>query len=78
MSISLCIIQVPSLVLGPCGCGKTYTLIECAKMLALNAPETYLLICTLSNSAADLYVEKMNSELESKLIVIYFPSSHKW
>ena len=58
--------QIPSLVLGPFGCGKTRTLSECVKLLALFAPEMHVLICTHSNSAANLYVEGLHMEWNSE------------
>ena len=58
--------QVPSLVLGPFGCGKTRTLSECIKLLTLYVPEARILVCTHSNSAADLYVEAMSKEWRSE------------
>eukprot|EP00731_Ephydatia_muelleri_P025024 Em0017g107a len=54
--------KVPSLVLGPFGCGKTRTLSECIKLLTLYVPEARILVCAHSNSAADLYVENMSRE----------------
>ena len=59
-------IQIPSLVLGPFGCGKTRTLKECIKLLCLHFPETRILICTHTNSAADLYVQGMHEEWASE------------
>ncbi len=53
---------MPSLVLGPFGCGKTRTLNECIKLLASHVTEARILICTHSNSAANLYVESLHRE----------------
>ena len=64
---SLSLHQIPSLVLGPFGCGKTRTLSECVKLLALFAPEMHILICTHSNGAANLYVERLHMEWNSEL-----------
>ncbi|XP_045079685.1 helicase with zinc finger domain 2 isoform X1 [Coregonus clupeaformis] len=65
----------PLLIYGPFGTGKTLTLATAAKEL-LRQPHTKVLICTLTNSSADLYVkghfhECVNSgELEIKLLRI--------
>ena len=67
--VHICIrifVQIPSLVLGPFGCGKTRTLKECVKLLCLHFSETRILICTHTNSAADLYVLGMHEEWASE------------
>lgn len=46
----------PLLIIGPFGTGKTYTLAQAAK-LVLEQEGTRILICTHSNSAADLYIK---------------------
>lgn len=46
----------PILLIGPFGTGKTYTLASSIKQLLLQ-PESRILICTHSNSAADLYIK---------------------
>ncbi|KAG7468665.1 hypothetical protein MATL_G00145460 [Megalops atlanticus] len=46
----------PVLIYGPFGTGKTFTLARAAKEI-LKQPGTRLLICTHTNSAADLYVK---------------------
>ncbi|PVD39317.1 hypothetical protein C0Q70_01946 [Pomacea canaliculata] len=46
----------PLLIIGPFGTGKTYTLAQAAK-LVLQQEGTRVLICTHSNSAADLYIK---------------------
>lgn len=46
----------PILLIGPFGTGKTYTLAQALKQL-LHQPEARILICTHSNSAADLYIK---------------------
>ena len=47
----------PILLIGPFGTGKTYTLAQAIKQL-LTQPDTKILICTHSNSAADLYIKE--------------------
>lgn len=46
----------PILLIGPFGTGKTFTLASSIKQLLLQ-PNTRVLICTHSNSAADLYIK---------------------
>ncbi|XP_075224399.1 helicase with zinc finger isoform X2 [Lycorma delicatula] len=46
----------PILIIGPFGTGKTYTLAQAMKEVLLQ-PGTRVLICTHSNSAADLYIK---------------------
>ncbi|CRL07522.1 CLUMA_CG020487, isoform A [Clunio marinus] len=47
----------PILLIGPFGTGKTYTLAQIIKQLLLQK-EARILICTHSNSAADLYIRE--------------------
>ena len=47
----------PILLIGPFGTGKTFTLALAIKQL-LTQPEPRILICTHSNSAADLYIKE--------------------
>ncbi|KAF5286682.1 hypothetical protein FQA39_LY16165 [Lamprigera yunnana] len=46
----------PILIIGPFGTGKTFTLAQAIKQLSKN-PDAKILICTHSNSAADLYIK---------------------
>ncbi|XP_026274048.1 probable helicase with zinc finger domain [Frankliniella occidentalis] len=46
----------PVLIIGPFGTGKTYTLAQAIKQL-LTVPEYRILVCTHSNSAADIYIQ---------------------
>lgn len=50
------IILPPILIIGPYGTGKTYTLAQGIKQILLQQ-DTRILICTHSNSAADLYIK---------------------
>lgn len=47
----------PILIIGPFGTGKTFTLAQAIKQL-IAQPEHRILICTHSNSAADLYIKE--------------------
>ncbi|XP_012219237.2 probable helicase with zinc finger domain [Linepithema humile] len=47
----------PVLLLGPFGTGKTYTIAHVLRMLVQN-PDNRILLCTHSNSAADLYIKE--------------------
>ncbi|XP_067648510.1 probable helicase with zinc finger domain [Eurosta solidaginis] len=57
ITTSLNIKLPPILLIGPFGTGKTYTLAQAIKQL-LTQPEAKILICTHSNSAADLYIKE--------------------
>lgn len=57
ITTSLTIKLPPILLIGPFGTGKTYTLAQAIKQL-LTQPEAKILICTHSNSAADLYIKE--------------------
>ncbi|XP_017768424.1 PREDICTED: probable helicase with zinc finger domain isoform X2 [Nicrophorus vespilloides] len=52
----LCVHLPPVLIIGPFGTGKTFTLAQAIKQL-VSDPENRILICTQSNSAADLYIK---------------------
>ncbi|XP_019615620.1 PREDICTED: probable helicase with zinc finger domain isoform X1 [Branchiostoma belcheri] len=54
---SLTVPLPPILLCGPFGTGKTFTLAQAAKQI-LKQPNTRILICTHSNSAADLYIKE--------------------
>ena len=58
------------------GCGKTRTLFECVKLLMLYTDSTHLLVCTHSNSAADLYVEYLHKQWTSESIHLSHSLSH--
>ncbi|XP_063235527.1 probable helicase with zinc finger domain [Bacillus rossius redtenbacheri] len=47
----------PILIIGPFGTGKTYTLAQAIKQLLIQ-PKARVLVCTHSNSAADLYIKE--------------------
>lgn len=49
-------IRAPIVIAGPYGTGKTFTFAQCIKVI-LDQPDTRVLVCTHSNSAADLYVK---------------------
>lgn len=48
----------PVLILGPFGTGKTSTIAQALKILLLNDRKSKVILCTHSNSAADLYVKE--------------------
>ena len=48
--------RAPIVIVGPYGTGKTFTFAQCVKAI-LNLPDSRILVCTHSNSAADLYVK---------------------
>ncbi|CAL8138318.1 unnamed protein product [Orchesella dallaii] len=47
----------PILVIGPFGTGKTFTLAQCIRKI-LTQTDTRVMVCTHSNSAADLYIKE--------------------
>ncbi|KAK4872883.1 hypothetical protein RN001_014912 [Aquatica leii] len=67
----------PILIIGPFGTGKTFTLAQAIKQLSKN-PEAKVLICTHSNSAADLYIKDYlhpyveDGHKEAKPLRIYY------
>lgn len=48
----------PILLLGPFGTGKTFTIAQALRFLLTKSSEYKILLCTHSNSAADLYVKE--------------------
>ncbi|XP_017880214.1 probable helicase with zinc finger domain isoform X1 [Ceratina calcarata] len=48
----------PILLLGPFGTGKTFTIAQALRLLLTGDSEHKILLCTHSNSAADLYVKE--------------------
>ncbi|XP_013382941.1 probable helicase with zinc finger domain [Lingula anatina] len=77
MTTSLEIELPPILLVGPYGTGKTFTLAQAAKQI-LQQEGTRILICTHSNSAADLYIKDYfhpyveDNHLEAKPLRIYY------
>ncbi|XP_063608279.1 probable helicase with zinc finger domain isoform X2 [Penaeus indicus] len=71
------LILPPILIIGPYGTGKTYTLAQGIKQI-LQQPDTRILICTHSNSAADLYIKDylhpyvQSGHEEAKPLRIYY------
>ena len=56
----------PILVFGPFGTGKTFTLsLACVSILS-QSQRNKVLICTHSNSAADIHLEHLNAKKEKK------------
>ena len=58
MTASTNISLPPVLLLGPFGTGKTFTIAQALRMLLTKCQEHKILLCTHSNSAADLYVKE--------------------
>ncbi|XP_076235945.1 putative helicase with zinc finger domain [Calliopsis andreniformis] len=57
MTASTKISLPPILLLGPFGTGKTFTMAQALRILLTQSSENKILLCTHSNSAADLYVK---------------------
>ena len=53
-------LQIPSLIFGPFGCGKTQTICECVMILVKCLVDVRVLVCTHSESAADLCMERLH------------------
>ncbi|XP_034191296.2 putative helicase with zinc finger domain [Osmia lignaria lignaria] len=69
----------PILLLGPFGTGKTFTIAQALRLLLTSSSEYKILLCTHSNSAADLYVKdffdcwyKMEKYPRLKPVRIYY------
>ncbi|CAE7039201.1 Helz2 [Symbiodinium sp. CCMP2592] len=70
MSFALCGLQrslPPLLVYGPWGTGKTLTLAHAAICVTRRSQRARILICTHTNSAADLFVERYLGNADSDL-----------
>ncbi|GFX75481.1 probable helicase with zinc finger domain [Trichonephila clavipes] len=71
----------PVLIIGPFGTGKTYTLAQAVKIL-LSQENTRILVCTHSNSAADIYIREYlhpcvaEGKYEATPLRIYY--RHRW
>lgn len=71
----------PVLIIGPFGTGKTFTLAQAVKMI-LNDHGSRILVCTHSNSAADIYIreylhpEVADGRVEATPLRIYY--RHRW
>ena len=73
----------PILIIGPYGTGKTFTLGQAIKMLLKQESHRRVLVCTHSNSAADLYIrEYLHPFIEKegnsniKLLRVYY--ENRW
>ncbi|KFM82919.1 putative helicase with zinc finger, partial [Stegodyphus mimosarum] len=71
----------PVLIIGPFGTGKTFTLAQAVKII-LSDPQSRVLVCTHSNSAADIYIREYfhpqvaEGKLEATPLRIYY--RHRW
>ncbi|KAH6909394.1 RNA helicase [Coprinopsis sp. MPI-PUGE-AT-0042] len=68
----------PFIVFGPPGTGKTITIVEAMRQLLQKNPQTRILACAPSNSAADLIAERLCGALGTDaLFRMYAPSRTK-
>ena len=51
---------LPVIIAGPFGTGKTFLLSQAAKYLVRHYQESFVLVCALNNSAADVYLENFH------------------
>ncbi|KAF8795213.1 putative helicase with zinc finger domain like protein [Argiope bruennichi] len=71
----------PVLIIGPFGTGKTYTLAQAVKII-LSQENSRILVCTHSNSAADIYIREYlhpyvaEGKFEATPLRIYY--RHRW
>ncbi|CAL1275056.1 unnamed protein product [Larinioides sclopetarius] len=71
----------PVLIIGPFGTGKTYTLAQAVKII-LSQENSRILVCTHSNSAADIYIQEYlhpyvaEGKFEATPLRIYY--RHRW
>ena len=56
----------PILVIGPFGTGKTFTLSLACVSILKQSGRNKVLICTHSNSAADIHLERLHEEIREK------------
>jgi hypothetical protein len=56
----------PILVIGPFGTGKTFTLSLACESILSQSGRNKVLICTHSNSAADIHLDHLNAKKENK------------
>ena len=73
---SLSLALPPILLIGPYGTGKTFTIAQSIMML-LKQQGTKILVCTHSNSAADLYIKDyldpfITANPHIKLLRVYY------
>ncbi|KAF9457919.1 P-loop containing nucleoside triphosphate hydrolase protein [Collybia nuda] len=68
---------VPFVVFGPPGTGKTVTIIEAMHQVLRANPNSKILACAPSNSAADLIASRLNNLTSNELFRFYAPTRTK-
>ena len=64
-------VQIPTLLCGPFGTGKTRTLVEACFQLMKHAPTAKILVCTHVNQTADVYVKELHDRWSSEFSFSY-------
>ncbi|KAF7323612.1 RNA helicase [Mycena kentingensis (nom. inval.)] len=69
--------SVPFIIFGPPGTGKTVTMVEAIRQVLVGNPNTRIIACAPSNSAADLITKRLISLGPDVLFRFYAPSRNK-
>ena len=73
---------LPVIIAGAFGTGKTFLLSQAAEYLVNYSKHCHILICTLTNSAANVYLERISSDHDCKILRLaykqrkYVPPPH--
>ncbi|KYM99302.1 Putative helicase mov-10-B.1 [Cyphomyrmex costatus] len=68
----------PYIIFGPPGTGKTATLVEAICQIVRQYPTKNILVCTLSNAAADEITKRLIKSIPTNLIYRMYAPSREW